>query len=486
MSKNTEQLRQLWGDFQCAEGSMVVVPFGPDKIRVAPPTAEAWAALAAVMLHHNYKIRTEDTDSYNCRPITGGAGLSLHSFGIALDVNWTTNPFNDHGGEREVRFSGKATQDERAMDVRRGTADTDMTPEMIGDMQAIKTMDGVQVFEWGGSWPSRKDCMHFELDVSLEELARGVDHNTVQGWAESAAIAENAVPGESEFAFTVPSASPTPAGASLHLVIARSGLRLRSGPSETAEIIRNIPEGTGVNVLAREGQWGLVDLEGDGKADGFMFLSFLRPVADGGGMPGVAGPGPVASAASNILDLCTPEMVGRMFPSTPRANIEANLPFVVAGLRARSLTDRPMALMAFATIRAETEGFVPIPEGVSQFNTRRSPFDRYEGRADLGNNEPGDGPRFKGRGYVQLTGRDNYTRIGAQTGSNLVLNPELANDPTVAGLILAQFLKNKEARIRRVLDDRNLELARKLVNGGSHGLSRFVDAFERGERVLPS
>lgn len=149
MPKTTAQLRQLWRNFECKEQDMVLVPFGPDKIRVAPPTSEAWDALAAVMLHHGYVIRTLDTDSYNCRRITGGSGRSLHSYGIALDVNWTTNPFLDHPGNRKVRFSNKATQDERAQDVRHGLADADMTQAMIRDVEAIKTKGGVKVFEWG-------------------------------------------------------------------------------------------------------------------------------------------------------------------------------------------------------------------------------------------------------------------------------------------------------------------------------------------------
>jgi predicted chitinase len=173
-----------------------------------------------------------------------------------------------------------------------------------------------------------------------------------------------------------------------------------------------------------------------------------------------------------------------LFPNTPKASIVANLPFVVSGLRARSLVDRPMALVAFATIRAETEGFVPISEGRSRFNTRNTPFDKYEGRVDLGNNQPGDGPRFKGRGYVQLTGRDNYTRVGRQIGVDLVGSPERANDPATAGLILAQFLTNQDRCIRGALANRNLRNARKCVNGGSHGLERFVDAFEQGERAI--
>jgi hypothetical protein len=173
-----------------------------------------------------------------------------------------------------------------------------------------------------------------------------------------------------------------------------------------------------------------------------------------------------------------------MFPATPKSNIARNLPFVLAGLRACGLADRPMALMALATIRAETEGFVPVDEGQSRFNTQNTPFDLYEGRTNLGNTVAGDGARFKGRGYVQLTGRANYTRIGRQIGHDLVAAPHLANDPTVAGLILAQFLKNAEGAIRAALSSNDMRRARRLVNGGSHGLDRFSDAFERGEEAI--
>jgi hypothetical protein len=194
-------------------------------------------------------------------------------------------------------------------------------------------------------------------------------------------------------------------------------------------------------------------------------------------------------AAASILDQVTPERVRRLFPDTPVAPIRVNLPCVLAGLRARDLGDRDMLLMALATIRAETEGFVPIVEGRSRFNTRTTPFDLYEpgttaGR-NLGNTQRGDGAHFRGRGFVQLTGRDNYMCIGPQVGADLVGNPALANDPTVAGLILAQVLKNKEADVRSAIAAGDLPEARKLVNGGSHGLDRFEDAFQRGLDEFP-
>jgi D-alanyl-D-alanine carboxypeptidase/Bacterial SH3 domain len=477
MGKTTSQLRQLWNEFECKGSEMVLIPFGPDRIRVAPPTADAWEALSSVMLFHGYEIRTLDTDSYNCRRITGGAGRSLHSFGIALDVNWTTNPFLDHAGKRKVRFSDKSTQDERARDVRLGDADTDMTPEMIADIEAIKTNDGIPIFEWGGSWSTRKDCMHFELDLSPGELSKGIDYATVRGWLETEPVFVNIEPADDLLE------APALGTSNLHVVIARSGLRLRTSPSETADIIQTVPADTTVNVLSREGHWALIDLHGDQRADGFMFGSFLRPISEA-----IAAPSSpqVALSTSDITGLVTPELVKGMFPVTRMVNIETNLPHVLTGLRAKGLVDRDAVLMALATIRAETEGFVPISEGRSRYNTRRTPFDLYEGRADLGNTTPGDGPRFKGRGYVQLTGRHNYTKIGPLVGANLVANPELANDPSIAGLILAQFLKNVESRIRSALRQGDLRKARKAVNGGSHGLERFTDAFRRGERLLPA
>ena len=159
---------------------MTSIPFGPDRVLVAPPTVDAWQALANVLLANGYDIRTPDTDSYNCREIKGGGGRSLHSYGIALDVNWDTNPYKSTPDHRTVVFSNKATQRERAEDVRLGRADTDMTPALIADVLAIRTGNGKRVFEWGGNWTSIKDTMHFEIDVTPEDLATGIDQSSVK------------------------------------------------------------------------------------------------------------------------------------------------------------------------------------------------------------------------------------------------------------------------------------------------------------------
>ncbi|HEX6155465.1 MAG TPA: peptidoglycan-binding domain-containing protein, partial [Burkholderiales bacterium] len=60
--------------------------------------------------------------------------------------------------------------------------------------------------------------------------------------------------------------------------------------------------------------------------------------------------------------------VSKMFPHTPPGNIERNLPPVLEAMAAAKLHDRLMVIMALATIRAETESFEPVAEGVSRYN----------------------------------------------------------------------------------------------------------------------
>lgn len=256
------------------------------------------------------------------------------------------------------------------------------------------------------------------------------------------------------------------------MTVTGEGVRLRAEPSTDSQILAALNKGTVVTVVADGPQWTEVRL--DDMLAGFVSTAFLSP-----------------APAGDYLSRVVVTNVTPMFPGTPQKNIVENLPFVETGLRKCGLADRSMLLMALGTIRAETAGFVPIPEGQSRFNTAPGgePFGLYGpgtsiGRT-LGNTQPGDGARFKGRGYVQLTGRSNYARIGSQIGVDLVGTPDLGCDGATAGLILAQFLKNAGTRIRNALVTDNLADARKAVNGGSHGLDAFTAAYRAGLNSLP-
>lgn len=192
----------------------------------------------------------------------------------------------------------------------------------------------------------------------------------------------------------------------------------------------------------------------------------------------------------SCLESVSVQLVSRMCPGAPLGNIKKFLPPLLAALQEAGLVDKPMALMAIATIRAESGGFAPIDEYRSRYNTSpgaESPwFDLYDSRNDIGNQGPPDGSRFKGRGFVQLTGRTNYARYSKQLGlgDRLVREPELANDPVVAARILASFLKDRELKIKGALLEGNLALARRYVNGGRHGLDVFSEAYNTGAALL--
>jgi peptidoglycan L-alanyl-D-glutamate endopeptidase CwlK len=185
----------------------------------------------------------------------------------------------------------------------------------------------------------------------------------------------------------------------------------------------------------------------------------------------------------------TVQVVARMFPHTPLGNIKRSLPPVLGALVQEQLHDRLMILMGLATIRAETESFEPVAEARSRYNSSPGghPFDLYDNRRDLGNRGKPDGERFRGRGYVQLTGRFNYAKYGSALGlgNRLTREPDLAGDPAIAGRLLAAFLKDRERPIKEALIAADYAGARRLVNGGRHGIERFTEAFVTGAALVP-
>lgn len=184
--------------------------------------------------------------------------------------------------------------------------------------------------------------------------------------------------------------------------------------------------------------------------------------------------GEASPAASS--EVFTVNNVTKMFSSKTKGNVEENLPLILGALQEQGLTDPKMTLYALATIRAEAGNFEPISEYASG--------KAYEGRSDLGNNQPGDGPKFKGRGFIQLTGRNNYKSYGEALGIDLISNPDKANDPDVAARILALYLKRSEGRLKPTLASNNLAAARKVVNGGTNGLDVFSAAYNTGLKFL--
>lgn len=187
----------------------------------------------------------------------------------------------------------------------------------------------------------------------------------------------------------------------------------------------------------------------------------------------------------NPLDL-TVDQIMPAFPGARREYVAHYWPYVREALREAMLDSPRMVAFALATIAAETAGFVPLREMRSIWNTDRKPFDRYDGRKDLGNDQPGDGARFPGRGFVQLTGRANYRTYGQRIYQPLEDEPDLANEPKIAAQILAMFIADRAEQIDTALRASDFDRARRAVNGGTHGMERFNRAYTAILGVLES
>lgn len=125
----------------------------------------------------------------------------------------------------------------------------------------------------------------------------------------------------------------------------------------------------------------------------------------------------------------------------------------------------------------------------------------YEGRKDLGNIQPGDGVRFKGRGLIQITGRNNYQAVGNALGVNLLINPTLLGGKNVSKCN-AEQMKYASLSAGWFWDSRNLnaiadkininssidtganltafkDITRK-INGGYNGLADRLNRYKVG------
>jgi len=106
----------------------------------------------------------------------------------------------------------------------------------------------------------------------------------------------------------------------------------------------------------------------------------------------------------------------------------------------------------------------------------------YEGRKDLGNTEPGDGVRFKGRGLIQITGRANYKQCGDALDLPLVDYPVLLEEPINACRSAAWFWDSR--RLNDLADKGDFLRITKIINGGTTGYASRMAYYEKAKGVL--
>lgn len=106
----------------------------------------------------------------------------------------------------------------------------------------------------------------------------------------------------------------------------------------------------------------------------------------------------------------------------------------------------------------------------------------YEGRADLGNTEAGDGFRFRGRGLIQITGRSNYREVGTHFKIDCLKWPEKLEQLPYSVLTAFWFWQKK--KLNDWADKDDVEAITRLINGGYNGLSDRRKYLARAKEVL--
>jgi len=157
----------------------------------------------------------------------------------------------------------------------------------------------------------------------------------------------------------------------------------------------------------------------------------------------------------------------------PVPAVTANLELILTAMQGAGVLETNSAIGMLATVAVETAWkFQPIHEfGNAAY------FAKYDGRADLGNVQAGDGYKFRGRGFIQITGRGNYVQYGRLLGIDLLGNPEDACNPQIAARVAASYWQTHGIQLACHVAD--WQRVRRAVNGGLNGWNDFIGCVNR-------
>ena len=176
----------------------------------------------------------------------------------------------------------------------------------------------------------------------------------------------------------------------------------------------------------------------------------------------------------------TTEHLKAIMPHATDENIRTYLPF---------LNDTMMRFNIDTTIRrCHFLAQLAVESGSLRYVRELASGEAYEGRQDLGNVQPGDGVKFKGRGLIQLTGRENYQRFQDWLALNyteeidILKHPELLESPELAVMVAGWYWDVRNVNAMADRDD-VVTVTRK-VNGGRNGLAQRVDFLNKAKLIL--
>ncbi|MFA5508158.1 MAG: hypothetical protein WC314_20115 [Vulcanimicrobiota bacterium] len=201
---------------------------------------------------------------------------------------------------------------------------------------------------------------------------------------------------------------------------------------------------------------------GGGGSPGGAPGSFGGPSGGGGNAGGANGAGSLYSGpAGNVGNVNVENLVNAVDPGY-RDHARKHWPAIVAEANKQGIKNKAQLAYILATTVHES--------GAGKYMEEIASGSAYEGRRDLGNTQSGDGTRYKGRGYVQITGRNNYRDWSKRLGIDLVGNPQAASNPETAAKILVGGMRMGTFTGKKLDDYINgsktdFTGARRIVNG---------------------
>lgn len=196
------------------------------------------------------------------------------------------------------------------------------------------------------------------------------------------------------------------------------------------------------------------------------------PTSDGLVTPGDA---TMARLLAGLPPGPTKEKLGLVMPRAMPRRIDLYYEPLVKGMTRYGI-DSPRQIAHFIAQLAHESGSLLYAEELADGSA-------YNGRTDLGNTQPGDGPRFKGRGLIQLTGRNNYADYSRFTGIDYLSDPaRLATDPFACVDVACWFWKTRGIGPLAEADD--ARAVTKRINGGYNGLDDRLEHLARAKALL--
>lgn len=236
-----------------------------------------------------------------------------------------------------------------------------------------------------------------------------------------------------------------------------TSVNVRSGPGTNYGKVKTLNSGATVCVVSKSNGWAKLN---DGRYISAQYISTQGSTS--------------TARSSGSGYKITASMVTSIFPNIKGTTASNYASYLNEAFKVASINTKLRVAHFLAQVGHESGGL----QWFKEFASGKA----YEGRKDLGNTQPGDGVRFKGRGPIQITGRANYKACGKALGLDLINNPSLLEQPKYGFRSAAWFWGY--ANINPYADRDDVRGCTKRVNGGYNGLNSRISYLNKAKRAL--